>query len=81
MNTSKKTTNKSVKMGWIETYSTLIKEDGDKFEKAWREYDGDKFFFSFGTTWGGVTRTFEFDTVAELRGEMGDLRSWKVSEW
>lgn len=67
---------KSVKMQWIEEYATMIKTDGNRYMQAWRNYETGTYHLEAG--YEGLGRDWHqtYDTLPELRQEMGDLRHW-----
>lgn len=71
---------KSVKMQWLDSGATLSYTDGDRFHKAWREFETGTYHYQAGYEGLGVDWRAEFDTLEELRSEMGDLRHWSQSE-
>lgn len=79
---------KSVKMQQIKDGAILMKMEGDRFHKVYyaSEYDyGDIeekiYVYICGYDDLGEDWRAEYETLEELRNEMGDLRRWSQTPW
>lgn len=72
---------KSKKLQAVEQYNPLRKTNGQRWHRAFKNYETDLYIIEWGYEGTNADLQEEFESLAELRSAMGDLRKWVFTNW